>query len=146
MAGDRACDLMESGKLREALRKQGIYVHESDPVLEIAAICETAVADTVRAIEGLNKAAADRISAASSQHIDAARQSAATLITEAGRWSAEQLQEATAEVIASVLSELRSEVIKAEAASRLSVRAAWVTAGMSAAVLAGMAGFWVAGL
>jgi hypothetical protein len=50
---------------------------------------------------------------------------------------------AFAEIIASVLKEVRSEVTKAEAASRLSVRAAWVTAGMSAAVLAGMAGFWV---
>ena len=75
---------MEPAKLREALRKQGIYVHESDPILEIGAICELAVADTVKAIEGLNKAAADRISAASSQHIEAARQSAAALITEAG--------------------------------------------------------------
>jgi hypothetical protein len=137
---------MEPSKLREALRKQGIYVHESDPVLEIAAICEIAVADTVQAIEGLNKAAADRISAASSQHIEAARRSAATLITEAGRWSSEQLREAAAEIIASVLKEVRSEVIKAEAASRLSVRAAWVTAGMSAIVLAGVGGFWVAGL
>jgi hypothetical protein len=134
---------MEPGKLREALRKQGIYVHESDPVLEVAAICEVAVVDTVRAIEGLNKAAADRISAASSQHIEAAKQSAATLITEAGRWSSEQLREAAAEIIASFLKEVRSEVTKAEAASRLSVRAAWVTAGMSAVVLAGMAGFWV---
>jgi hypothetical protein len=137
---------MEPGKLREALRKQGFYVHESDPVLEIAAICEIAVVDTVRVIEGLNKAAADRISAASDQHIEAARQSAATLITEAGRWSSEQLREAAAEIVASTLKEIGSEVTKAEAASRLSVRAAWVTAGMSVTVLAGLAGFWVAGL
>lgn len=136
---------MELGKLREALRKQGIYVHESDPVLEIAAICEIAVADTVRAIEGLHKVAADRISAASGQHIEIARQSAATLITEAGRWSSEQLREAAAEIVASTLKEIGSEVAKAEAASRLSVRAAWVTVGMSAAALAGLTGFWVAG-
>ena len=30
---------MEPARLRESLRKQGIYVHESDPVLEVAAIC-----------------------------------------------------------------------------------------------------------
>jgi len=46
---------MDPAKLREALRKQGIHGHESDPVLEVAAICELAVADTVKAIEGLNK-------------------------------------------------------------------------------------------
>jgi hypothetical protein len=45
-----------------------------------------------------------------------------------------------------VLKEVRSEVSKAEASSRSAVRAAWVTAGMSATVLASMAGFWVAGL
>jgi hypothetical protein len=98
---------MEPARLREALRKQGIYVHEGDPVLEVGAICQLAVADTVNAIEGLNKAAADRISAASSQHIEAARQSAAALITEAGQWSADQLRETAAEIFTSILKELR---------------------------------------
>ena len=106
---------MQPARLREALRRQGIHVHEDDPVLEVGAICQLAVADTVNAIEGLNKAAADRISAASTQHIEAARQSAAALITEAGTWSAEQLREAAVEISASLLKELRQEVTKAEA-------------------------------
>jgi CHASE3 domain sensor protein len=137
---------MEPAKLREALRKQGIYVHESDPVLELGAICELAVADTVKAIEGLNKTAADRITAAAAQHIEAARQSASALITEAGRWSAEQLREAAGEISASILKELRPEVMRAEAAARQSVRVAWLTGGISAVALAGIAGFWLAGL
>lgn len=137
---------MEPAKLRESLRKQGIYVHESDPVLEVAAICELAVADTVKAIEGLNKAAADRISAASNQHIEAARQSAAALVTEAGKWSAEQLRETAAEISASILKDLRPEVLKAEAAARVSVRMAWVTGSLGAIALAGLAGFLLAGL
>jgi len=137
---------MESAKLREALRKQGIYVHEGDPILEIGAICQLAVADTVNAIEGLNKAAADRITAAAAQHIEAARQSAAALITEAGTWSAEQLRETAGEISASLLKELRQEVTKAEAAARLSVRMAWLTGGISVVALAGFAGFWLAGL
>ena len=127
LAGDRAGDLMEPARLRKLLRKQGIYVHESDPVLEVAAICELAVADTVKAIEGLNKAAADRISAASNQHIEAARQSAAALVTEAGKWSAEQLRETAAEISASILKDLRPEALKAEAAARVAVRMAWLT-------------------
>jgi CHASE3 domain sensor protein len=137
---------MEPAKLREALRKQGIYVHESDPVLELGAICELAVADTVKAIDGLNKTAADRITAAAAQHIEAARQSASALITEAGRWSAEQLREAAGEISASILKELRPEVMKAEAAARRSVRMAWLTGGIGAVALAGVAGFWLAGL
>jgi CHASE3 domain sensor protein len=137
---------MQPAKLREALRKQAIYVHESDPVLEIGAICELAVADTVKAIEGLNKAAADRISAAAAQHIEAARQSAAAIITEAGRWSADQLRETAAEISTSILKELRLQVMRTEAAARLSVRMAWVTGGISVVALAGVAGFWLAGL
>jgi hypothetical protein len=137
---------MEPRKLREALRKQGIFLHESDPVLDIAAICELAVADTLKAIEGLNKAAADRISAASAQHIEAAKTAAAVLITEAGHWSAERLKDAAAEVSAAMLRELRQKTAKAEAAARLSVRMAWLTGGIGALTLAGIAGFWMAGL
>jgi hypothetical protein len=137
---------MEPARLRESLRKQGIYVHESDPVLEVAAICELAVADTVKAIEGLNKAAADRISAASNQHIEAARQSAAALVTEAGKWSAEQLRETAAEISASILKDLRPEVLNAEVAARVSVRMAWLTGSVGAIALAGLAGFLLAGL
>ena len=51
---------MDPRKLREALRKQGIFVHESDPILEMAAICDATMADTLKAIEGVVKAAADR--------------------------------------------------------------------------------------
>lgn len=131
---------MQPAKLREALRKQGIYVHEGDPVLEVAAICQLAVADTVKAIEGLNKAAADRITAAAAQHVEAAKQSASALITEAGTWSAEQLREAAGQVSASLLKELRPEVMKAEAAARLSVRMAWVAGGIGAVAIAGVAG------
>ena len=137
---------MDTGKLRAALRKQGIHVHESDPVLEIAAICELAVADTVTAIEGLNKAAADRISAASAQQVEAAKQAASALITEAGAWLADHLRAAGAEVSASILTELRTDVAKAEAAARLSVRMAWMVGSIGAVALAGMAGFWLAGL
>ncbi|MDA8253278.1 MAG: hypothetical protein M0Z28_29475 [Rhodospirillales bacterium] len=115
-------------------------------MLEIAAICELAVADTVKAIEGLNKAAADRISAASAQQVEAAKQVASALITEAGAWSADHLRAAAAEVSASILTELRTDVAKAEAAARLSVRTAWTVGSIGAVALAGMTGFWLAGL
>ena len=49
--------VMDPRKLREALRKQGIFVHESDPILEMAAICEAAMAETLKAIEASNRAA-----------------------------------------------------------------------------------------
>lgn len=135
---------MEPRKLREALRREGIFLHESDPVLEIAAICEFAVADTVKAIEELNEAAAGRISVASVQHIEAAKTAAAALITDAGNWAAERLKDAAAEVSAAMLRDLRQETAKGEAAARLSVRMAWLIGGISAVALAGIAGFWLA--
>lgn len=137
---------MDTGPLRAALRKQGIHVHESDPVLEIAAICELAVAGAVTAIEGLNKAAADRISAASAQQVEAAKQAASALITQAGVWSADHLRATAAELSASIQKELRADVAKAEAAARVSIRVAWAVGGVGAVVLAGMTGFWLAGL
>lgn len=137
---------MEPAKLRELLRKQGIYVHESDPVLEVAAICQLAVADTVKAIEGLNKAAADRITAASGQHIEAAKQSASALITEAGKWSAEQLRDAASDITSSILKEVCPMAAKAEAAARLSVRMVWVMGSISAVAIAGIVGVLLAGL
>jgi len=39
---------MDPRKAREALRKQGIYVHESDPILDMAAICDAAMDDTLK--------------------------------------------------------------------------------------------------
>lgn len=137
---------MEPAKLRESLRKQGIYVHEGDPVLEVAVICQLAVADTVKAIEGLNKATADRITAASGQHIEAAKQSASALITEAGKWSADQLRDATAEISSSILKEVCPMAAKAEAAARLSVRMVWVMGSISAVAMAAIAGFLLGGL
>ena len=55
---------MDPRKARESLRKQGIYVHESDPILDMAAICDAAMGDTLKAIEGVVRTAADRTSAA----------------------------------------------------------------------------------
>ena len=40
LAADRTGGVMDPRKLREALRKQGIFVHESDPILDMAAICD----------------------------------------------------------------------------------------------------------
>ena len=140
---------MDPARLREALRKQGIHVHESDPVLDVAAICELALADTVKAIDGLHKTAAEKISATTTQTIDAAKQSAAAFVTDAANWSAELLRGAAEELSAKVLRELRPELAQAEAAARLSVRMAWLTGSVGAVALvalAGLAGFLLAGL
>ena len=91
---------MDPRKLREALRKQGIFVHESDPILEMAAICDATVADTLKAIEGVVKAAADRSSAAAAQTVDASRKAGDALINQGASFLVEQFREVTSEATA----------------------------------------------
>ena len=110
---------MDSRALREALRKQGIFVHESDPVLDVAAICELAMADTLKAIEAMVKAAADRTSAASCQAIEAAKTNGEAVVTQGAAFIVGQFRETVREATATMLAELRQETIRAENASCL---------------------------
>ena len=74
------------------------------------------------------------------------KQNAAAFITDAGKWSADQLRETATEISASILKELRPEVTRAEAAAKLSVRMAWVAGSVGAIAVAGLAEFMLAGL
>jgi hypothetical protein len=73
---------MDTRKLRGALRKQGICVHESDPILDIAAICDAAMTDALTAIEGVVKAAADCASAAAAQTVEASKTAGEAIINQ----------------------------------------------------------------
>ena len=136
---------MDPRKLREALRKQGIFVHESDPILEMAAICDAAMSDTLRAIEGVVKATADRTSAAAAQTVDASRKAGDALINQGATFLIEQFREVTREATAMMLAELHQETAKAVRANRTAVRIAWALGSVGALVLAGFAGFLLAG-
>jgi CHASE3 domain sensor protein len=136
---------MDTRKLREALRKQGIFVHESDPILDMAAICDAAMADTLKVIEGVVKAAADRTSAAAAQTVEASKTAGEVIINQGAAFLVEQFREATRETAAAMVAELRQEAAKAERASRVAVRSAWAIGGVGAIALAGVAGFLLAG-
>jgi hypothetical protein len=131
---------MDQAKLREGLRKAGLYIAEGDPVLELA-ICELALTDTVRVIERITKAQADRVIAASAQSVVDAEQRAAWLINKGGVWAEDRIKEAGQEAANLVLFELRQETAKAERASRIAIRAAWV-----AAAVAGLAFCFLVGI
>jgi hypothetical protein len=137
---------MHPGKLREALRKQGIHVHESDPILDMAAICDAVMADTLQAIDGMMKAAADRTSAAAAQTVEASKQTAESIVSEGAAFVVEQVREAIREAAAAMLADLRRETARAERAGRIAARAAWATVSVGAIALAGVAGFLLAGL
>lgn len=137
---------MDARKLREALRKQGIYVHESDPILDMAAICDTAMADTLKAIEAVAKTAADRTSAAAKQMVADSKQTAEAVISQGAAFQVEQFREVVREAGAGLLVALREEAARAERASRIAVRVAWMVGGLGALMLAGVGGFLLAGL
>ena len=136
---------MDPRKLREALRKQGIFVHESDPILEIAAICDATMTDTLKAIEGVVKTAADRSSAAAAQTVDASRKAGDALINQGATFLVEQFRGVARDATSMMLAELHRETAKAERASRTAVRIAWALSSASAIALAGFAGFLLAG-
>lgn len=137
---------MDTRKLREALRKQGIFVHESDPILDMAAICDAAMVDTLKAIDGTVKAAADRTSAAAAQTVEASKDAGEAIISQGAVFLVEQFREVVRETAAAMVAELRQEAARAERASRVAIRSAWVVASVGAIVLAGAAGFLIAGL
>src|SRR5579859_5993789 len=137
---------MDSRKLRESLRKEGIFIHENDPILETAAIYNLTMADTLKAFEGVVKAAADRTSAAAAQTVDASRKASDALINQGTSYLVEQFREVAHEATAAMLVELRRETAKAERASRTAIHIAWAMAGAGAVILAGFAGFLLAGL
>ena len=137
---------MHPGKLREALRNQGIHVHESDPILDMAAICDAVMADTLKAIDGMMKAAADRASAAAAQTVEASKRTAESIVSQGSAFVVEQCREAIREATAAMLMDLHREVAKAERASHIAGRIAWGSVCIGAIILAGAAGFLLAGL
>lgn len=100
---------MEHRKLREALRKQGIFVHESDPVLDMAAIYEATMADTLKATERVVKAAPDRKSTATAQSVEASRKAGDAIINQAATFLVEQCREVTREAATTIVAELRRQ-------------------------------------
>lgn len=137
---------MEPAKLREGLRKEGLYVAEGDPVLELVAICEVALADTVKTIERLTKQQTDRITAASTQAVVDAKRAAELLITEAGQWTEGRIKAAGEAAAVSVIAALQQEVAKATHASLKATRAAWIAAIVAAVALSGVGGMLAATL
>jgi hypothetical protein len=131
---------MDPAKLREGLRKAGLYVAEGDPVLELAAICEVSLADTVKVIERVTTQQADRVTLASTASVEAAKKQAELIVTKAGEWAATQIKTAASEAAALVIADIRAEAAGVRVASRVAVRAAWATAFCALVVVAGLAG------
>lgn len=102
----------------------------------MAAICDAAMGDTLKAIEGVVKTAADRTSAAATQAVDASKGAAEAVISQGTAFLVEQFRQSVQEASATMLAELRQETAKVECASRISIRIAWTLGSLIAIGLA----------
>jgi hypothetical protein len=107
----------------------------------VAALCDAAMSDTLTAIEGVVKAAADRTSAAAAQTVDAAKESAEVVISQGAAFLVEQFRNIVCDATVTMLAELREETARATRASHLATRIAWGLASLAAISLAGIGGF-----
>ena len=136
---------MERDRLiAEIAKETGIRLDSADPLLAAATtnriLLDEALAELQRAV----RSSRDQVSAACLQQIEAAKTAAATLITDAGGWSAERLRDAAAEASNAVIERLREETAKAQRAGQIALRAAWATAIIGGLAVAAAAGFWLA--
>jgi hypothetical protein len=111
----------------------------------MAAICDATMADTLKSIEGVVKAAADRTTVAAAQTVDSSRRAGDALINQGANFLVEQFREVAQEATATMLIELRRETAKAERATAIALRLAWAFASLGAIVFAAFAGFLLAG-
>lgn len=138
---------MDTARLiADIARETGIRLEQSDPILAAAVINERLLDASLDDLRKLVTRAADQLSAAGVQNEASARKVASDIINDAATWLEGRFKATGQEVTASMLAELRQETAKAEVASRIAVRAAWVVGLVGAGFLSLAAGYGVAAL
>ncbi len=121
-------------------RETGIKLSSADPVLAVVAINDVLLDAALAKLDRQVKAQADRVTAASTASVEAAKKSAEAIVTKSGEWAAEQIKTAAREAAALVIADIRQETVKVQRASRVAVRAAWATAFCALLVISGLTG------
>jgi len=129
----------------ELAKVHGIRIDADDPVLTAALLNQRLMDQAIDRLESAVRVSADRITVAAGQQMDGAKEIAASFVTRAGEWSAERLRAAVEEATSALLVQVRQNAARAERASRVALRIAWVVGGLGTIALAGTAGFLLAG-
>jgi hypothetical protein len=138
---------MERDRLiAEIAKETGISLDRADPLLAAATVNRILLDESLAELQRSLRTSVDQLSAASLRQIEAAKDAAAALITDAGTRSAERLREAVAEASNAVIERLHAETPKAQCAGHIALRAAWAAVGIGALTIAAIAGFWLAAL
>jgi len=123
----------------------GIRIDADDPVVTAALLNQRLMNQAIDRLESAVRVSADRITVAAAQQMDAAKEIAASFVTQAGEWSAERLRTAAEEATSALLVQVRQNAARAQHASRIAVCIAWAMGGLGTIAIAGIAGFLLAG-
>jgi hypothetical protein len=135
---------------REQLAADLAKVHstriDADDPIRLAALVNQRLKDeAIGRLETTVRASPDRITAAAAQQRDGAKEIAASFVTRAGQSSAERLRTAAEAAASTLLAQVGQDSARAERASRVAVRIAWIMSSVGVIAMAGVAGFVLAG-
>lgn len=132
--------------IAEIARTTGLRLDKADPIFAAAILNEIVLDKTLAKFDRQVRLQADRVTAASTQAVADARQTAELLLSEAGEWAEARIKAAGESAAAALLAEIRQEKAKVVRLSRTAVVAAWVTGIFVLVGLCGAGGIVLAGL
>jgi len=127
----------------EVARRHNVLLGPDDPILVTLTLNELILTGYLERVQALLEAAQDQTSAGTAQHLVAAQETAARLVSEAGGYVAGQLAEAGAGVQGRLLEAVGRELEAAQAAARAAAQAgriAIVAALVAVGVACGLVG------
>jgi hypothetical protein len=119
-------------------QKNAASLDPSDPAYVIAALFHTTVNDALAAMAKTVADAAQEIDKTIVLAENAARARSETIVTEAARWSSEQIRTAGAEAAKLILQQAEDQVERVQSAAQTVRWGVWIACGASAASLCAM--------
>lgn len=132
--------------IAEVARTTGVRLDKSDPILAAAIVHEALLNETLVKLDRQVTIQADRVTAASTQAIVAAKKEAEALLTDAGEWLDVRMKAAGEAAAASVLVGIHKEVEEARTVRRVMTRAVWLLVTICLVGLSGVGGAVLASL
>jgi hypothetical protein len=123
--------------IAEVARTHGVRLGRDDAILIAATINRLTLNEALAEIRKAVQESQDQIAAGTVQQVEAAKATAARIITEAAGYAAERLRAAGDEAAQLVVDSARRQLVEIETARRAVVRTAYVTG--AAVIIAGAA-------
>ena len=123
---------MDVARMMEIVReKHGVALHPDDSVFLLATIADELQSEGREELAKLAAGMADQVSAALVLADTTARARSDRIVTEAARWSGEQIRTAAVDAAQIIVAQTRDQIDQAKAAARTATIAAWVAGGFT---------------